>query len=63
MLKNGKKLNFEFDITEQMKNQPRGGVITVGGIQISDKDGTEGGSGFDASVDGWGEYEDIELNL
>lgn len=63
MLKNGKKLDFEFDITDQMKNQPRGGVITVSGIRISDEEGAEGGSGFDASVDGWGEYEDIELDL
>ncbi len=63
MLKNGKKLNFEFDITEQMKNQPLGGIITVSGIQISDEDGMEGGSGFNPDVIDWGEYKDVEIKL
>ena len=35
----------------------------VKGIEISDKEGTEGGSGFDVDVEDWGDYEDIELPL
>lgn len=62
-LKNGKTLNFDFDISEQMRNQPHGGVITVGGIEISDEEGTQGGSGFDVAVDDWGEYNDIIITL
>lgn len=62
-LTNGKMLNFDFDITDQMKDQPRGGVITVGGISISDADGKSGGSGFEATVDDWGEQKDIELPI
>lgn len=63
MLKNGKTLNFDFDVTDQMADQPRGGVITVSGIRISDEDGKSGGSGFQATVDGWGDQKDIDLPL
>ena len=49
--------------TCEVERQPQGGVIVVSGIEISDEEGTEGGSGFDVNVDGWGEYEDIELPL
>ena len=63
-LKNGKYLPpFNFDVTDQVAAQPQGGVIVVSGIEISDEDGTEGGSGFDVSVGDWGEYEDVELPL
>ena len=62
-LKNGKLLNYNFDITNQLEDQPRGGVITVTGIEVSDKDGTEGGSGFNPDIDGWGEYEDIPMPI
>nr|WP_233555714.1 MULTISPECIES: hypothetical protein [unclassified Bacteroides] len=44
-----------------MAAQPQGGVIVVSGIEIPDEEGMEGGSGFDVDVDGWGEFEDIEL--
>lgn len=61
-LRNGKMKNFQFDVTEQLRNQPRGGVIVVGGLAISeDEIGSD--SGFDVSVDDWGEYEDIDLPL
>ena len=33
------------------------------GIEISDEEGTEGGSGCDVDVEDWGDYEDIELPL
>ena len=63
MLKNGKIVNFNFNITDQMLKQPHGGVITVDGIKISDSDGSSGGSGFDVSVDGWGEFEDVTIDF
>lgn len=62
-LKNGKMKSFDFDITEQVSSQPQGGVIVVKDIEISDEEGTEGGSGFDVDINDWGEYEDIELPL
>lgn len=62
-LRNGKMFSFDFDISSQIEKQPHGGVITVGGLSISDEDGWEGGSGFDVSVDGWGEWEDIDIEL
>jgi len=62
-LNNGKVLQFNFDITDQIKRQPHGGVITVGGINISDKDGNEKGGGFDIDVDGWGEWNDLDIDM
>ena len=62
-LKNGKIKNFDFDITNQMTRQPQGGVIVVSGLEITDEEGMGGSSGFDVTVDGWGEYEDIPLQL
>jgi len=62
MMKNGKLKEFEFDVTDQLSAQPRGGVITVDGLEVTDEEaGNE--SGFDVDVDGWGRYEDIELPL
>ncbi len=64
ILKNGKFLEFNFDISEQMKNQPRGGVITVSGIRIEDSvGGGENPSGFDVDVEGWGNHQDIPLDI
>lgn len=62
-LKNGIIKSFDFDVTDQVAAQPRGGVIIVDGIEIPDEEGQKGGSGFDVGVDDWGEYEDIELPL
>lgn len=62
-LKNGKYKSFDFDVTDQVSSQPQGGIIIVRGIEITDEEGTEGGSGFDVDIDDWGEYEDIELPL
>lgn len=62
-LKNGIIKNFNFDVTEQINNQPQGGVIVVSGIEISDDDGKQGSSGFDVGVDGWGEFEDVVIPL
>lgn len=63
MLRNGNMLSFDFDITEQMKSQPHGGVIVVKGIVIKEEDGMAGTGGFDVDVKDWGEYEDIEIPL
>ena len=63
MLRNGNMLSFDFDITEQMKSQPHGGVIVVKGIVIKKEDGMAGTGGFDVDVKDWGEYEDIEIPL
>lgn len=55
-LKNGKTKDFTFDITDQMQNQPRGGVIKVTGLRIEDAEGSgQGGSsaGFDVGVSEW----------
>jgi len=61
MLKNGKILDFDFDVTDQVAAQPKGGVITVSGIEIPDEALTGEGSGFQVDISDWGEYEDIEL--
>lgn len=62
-LKNGLIKNFDFDVTDQIEKQPQGGVIIVKGLEISDKDGWQGGSGFDVKIDGWGEFKDIVIPL
>lgn len=62
-LRNGNMKTFEFDVTEQVKAQPHGGVITVSGLVVTDEEGKAGGSGFQVDVSDWGEYEDIELPL
>lgn len=58
--KNGKTMNFDFDISNQMKNQPSGGVIHLNGIEIPDEM-AEGTSGFNPDVESWGEETDIDL--
>lgn len=62
MLTNGKTLEFNFDVADQLKNQPRGGVITVSGIRIEDEqNSTEMSPGnFDVDLSGWGE---VDVNL
>lgn len=59
-LKNGKTLEFNFDISDQMANQPRGGVITVSGLRVEDEE-NQSASGFDVDVSDWGEHEVIDL--
>jgi hypothetical protein len=63
MLRNGKTMVFEFDVTEQVKAQPHGGVIVVDNIVITADDGDEGKESFDVSVDDWGDYEDVILDF
>ncbi|MDO4759155.1 MAG: DUF5119 domain-containing protein [Rikenellaceae bacterium] len=65
MLRNGKIVSFDIDVTKEVEAQPHGGVIVVKGLKISDEDGMEGsvGGGFDVDVNDWGEYEDIDIPL
>ena len=60
LLKNGTSQAFDFDIAEQMKNQPRGGVIVMDGIEVPEL-GT--GGGFDVDVDEWGDVIEIPLPI
>jgi len=62
-LSNGKMVTREFDISDQMARQPRGGVIIVKGINITEEEGKAGGSAFDVNVEGWGKYQDIDIPL
>ena len=62
MLANGTMKTFDFDVTDQLADQPRGGVITVKGLKITDEEAAVNG-GFEVDIDGWGDYEDIEVPL
>lgn len=57
-LRNGKTEIFDYDITDQIKNQPRGGVITISGIRIEDPP-DQPTSGFDVNVVDWDDYGEI----
>jgi len=61
LLSTGSSFSLDFDVTDQIDRQPRGGVITVDGIVISSS-GEPSGSAFDVNVSEWGEYEEIPLN-
>lgn len=63
-LRNGYMLNFDFDITDQISRQPRGGVIDVYDLEIPDDIGNAEDQGaFGVAIDDWGEYEDVTINL
>ena len=53
----------QFDVTEQILSQPRGGVIVIKGLRVEDEEASRGGEGFEVIVDGWGPYEDIILDF
>ena len=63
MLRNGKMVTFEYDVTDVVNKQPHGGVIVRSGVVIDQKDGVQGSGAFDVEVDDWGPYEDIPLPL
>ena len=63
LMRNGKIISFDFDVTDQVLAQPHGGVIVVTGIVIEESDATSGSGAFDVEVNDWGEYEDIVLPL
>ncbi len=58
MLRNGKTVEFNFDITDQLKNQPRGGVITVSGLRIEDDPEPEPG-GIHVDVTDWDDNSEL----
>lgn len=60
MLKNGKTLEFNFDITDQMAKQPRGGVIKVSGLRIEDQQNMSD-SDFKVDVNDWGDHQEVDL--
>jgi hypothetical protein len=49
-------------LSDQIKNQPHGGVLVVGPITITEDQGMQGSGAFDVEVDDWGDYEDIPLD-
>lgn len=59
-LKNGEYVEFNYDVTDQIAGQPRGGVIKVTGLRIEDEISSTD-TGFNVDVDGWGERVDIDL--
>lgn len=61
LLKNGKRLSFDRDVSRAMHLQPRGGILVFDDIVISDEDGQEGSGAFDPDVDGW--EDEIEVPL
>ena len=63
LLKNGKIITYDFDVTDQVEKQPRGGVITVSDIIVDKEEGEEGSGGFEVDVEGWGEYQDIPVPI
>lgn len=63
LLKDGTTQAFDFDIADQMKNQPRGGVLVVKGIEVEMSEVSTGGGGFEVDVDDWGDIVDIPIPL
>lgn len=59
-LLNGNTQEFNFDISDQMAKQPRGGVITVSGLSIKE-DLYMQDSGFDVNVTDWGNHQKVDL--
>ncbi|MDE6272015.1 MAG: DUF5119 domain-containing protein [Muribaculaceae bacterium] len=65
-LSNGRNVDFNFDITDQMKKQPRGGIIRIKGLRIEDEVSKPpvGSSGFQVDVSDWGDHtEEIDLPI
>ncbi len=65
LLTNGTTLEFNFDVADQLRHQPRGGVITVKGIRVEDHQNEpthSPSSGFDVDLSGWGEV-DVDLPI
>lgn len=64
LLTGGKTVEFNFDVTGQLRNQPRGGVITVSGIRIENEQNDKpiSSGGFDVDLSGWG-IEEVDLPI
>lgn len=61
-LKNGKILSYDFDVTDQLRYQPQGGVIFLDNLDIPDS-AVKGGSGFETDVEDWGDDNNVDLPL
>lgn len=62
-LRNGRILSYDCDVTDQIARQPHGGVITVGGLSVSDEDGRQNSGSFIVDVTDWGEWQDVYLPM
>lgn len=63
-LTKGSYVDLNFDVSDQIANQPRGGVIRITGIRVEDTQNEPvAGGGFVTEVLGWGEEENIDLPL
>lgn len=63
LLTNGSTMEFNLDVADQLRNQPRGGVITISGLRITPEDArTEISGGFDVDLSGWTQ-EEVDLPL
>lgn len=62
----GRTKTLEFDVTDQVRRQPRGGVIVVRGIIVTPEEGegpsSEGG-GFEGNVNDWEENIDVDIPI
>ncbi len=63
LLTNGKYLEFNYDVSDQIVNQPRGGVIYIKGIRVEDEQATGSGGTFDVDVSSWGDTIEDEIPL
>ena len=62
LMTNSAYKTFDVDISDQIKNQPRGGVIKIEGLRITKEDLASGSGGFDIGVDEWDDPVEIPLN-
>lgn len=61
---NGKEKVIELDVTDQVNNQPRGGVIVVKGLKVTEDEGQEStGGGFDTEVDDWEDDKIVDIPI
>ena len=65
LLTNTKTVEFNIDVTDQIRNQPRGGVIRVSGLKFEEgQTNLEWvDSGFDPDILDWQQQDVIEINL
>ena len=63
MLRSGKMMTFDYDVSDQLEAQPHGGVIVVSDIVVKREDGAQSSGAFDVDVNDWGPYEDVILPL
>ncbi|WP_302027080.1 DUF5119 domain-containing protein [Bacteroides caecimuris] len=59
-LTNGKTKEFNFDVTDQLVPQPKGGTIVVSNLRIEDNE-SGSNSGFDPDINDWDN--DVEIDL